>query len=202
MPDELRFVQPKLLLVEGRDEVRLFPSLLNYLGISNVQIVSYEGTPNFRRNLRTFMVTEGFDQLGSIGIVRDADQSAASALQSIQAHLGNVGLPVPDTFMTPTGSTPSVSVFVMPNNADKGALEKLCLDSLQDDPAMSCTEEYVKCFVDALDELPENMDKAKMHAFLASREKSYLHIGEAADAGCFDWNHPAFAELARFLQSL
>ena len=202
MPDELRFVQPKLLLVEGRDEERFFPSLFNYLGISNVQIVSYQGTPNFRRNLRAFMVTEGFDQLGSIGIVRDADQSAASALQSIQAHLGNLGLPVPDTFMTPTGSAPSVSVFVMPNNADKGALEKLCLESLQDDPAMRCTEEYVKCLIDALDELPENMDKAKMHAFLSSREKFYLHIGEAADAGCFDWNHPSFAQLAGFLQSL
>ena len=147
MPDPLRFFQPKLLLVEGRDEERFFPGLLNYLGISNVQIVSYGGTPNFQRNLRTFMVTEGFDQLSSIGIIRDADQSAASALQSIQAHLGNVGLPVPDTFVAPTDAIPKISVFVMPNNSDKGALEKLCLDSLKDDPAMPCTEEYVKSFL-------------------------------------------------------
>ena len=202
MQDVLKFVSPKLLLVEGRDEERFFPALLQHLNITDVQVVSYGGKPNFGPSLRVFVVTDGFEQVNSIGIVRDADTSADSALQSVRDNLRNVGLAVPDDFLVSTDSFPKVSIFVMPNNSGEGELETLCLEAFRDDPAMRCTEDFVSCFSAALDELPENLVKAKMHAFLSSREKSYLHIGEAADAGYFPWNNSAFSALARFLRNL
>ena len=202
MQDVLKFFAPKLLLVEGRDEERFFPAFLHHLGIENVQVVSYGGKPQFGSNLKVFVVTGGFEQVSSLGIIRDADASATSALQSVQDNLRNVGLTAPSDFLLPSDSIPRVSVFVMPNNSDEGELEHLCLEALQDDLAMPCTEDFVECFTEALDELPENLAKAKMHAFLSSREKSYLHIGEAADAGYFPWRHSAFAALAEFLSNL
>ena len=198
----LKFIAPKLLLVEGRDEERFFPAFLRHLGIEDVQVVSYGGKPQFGSNLKVFVVTEGFEQVSSLGIIRDADASATSALQSVQDNLRNVGLMAPSNFLLPSDSIPRVSIFVMPNNSDEGELEHLCLETLQDDPAIPCTEDFVKCFIEALDELPENLAKAKMHAFLASREKSYLHIGEAADAGYFTWDNVAFQGLAQFIRNL
>ena len=199
----LRFDEARLLLVEGRDEENLFEAFLRHLGISGIRILSYRGKNNLQNRLKVYVDAPGFDQVQSIGIVQDADTNGAqSALQSVQSALGNTGLPSPQDFLTPAGENPQVSVFIMPDNNGNGALEKLCLSALADDPAMECVEAFLQCVNDAVTAPPQNTDKAKMHVFLASREDPELRLGEAAQRGYIPWNHPAFTALAQFLQNL
>ena len=138
----------------------------------------------------------------SIGIVRDADNSAHSALQSVQSSLRNLGLPAPTVFRESAGTLPKVSIFVMPDNEHAGALEQLCLQALVDDPVMPCVAGFLQCVERVLTRPPENPAKAQIHAFLASREDPELRLGEAAQRGYIPWAHPAFAGLGQFLQNL
>ena len=67
-------------------------------------------------------------------------------------------------------------------------LEDLCLESVADDPAMPCLEEYFRCLEEQLEAgaFPSNPSKARVRAFLTSMEWleeahfEYLqkHLGE------------------------
>ena len=200
------FFYRKLLLVEGANDEDIFGVLLEHLGLDGVGISNYEGRTNLASRLRAYVATPGFDRVESIGIVRDADSdhehSANSALQSIQGALGNAGLPVPTDFLIPATGPPRVSVFVMPNNSENGEMEDLCLTALQDDPAMSCVESFIQCVNDAVGKPPKKLSKAKLHAFLASREEPEPRLKEAAKKSYFPWGNPAFQSLRDFLKAL
>ena len=200
---EVKIDCPKQLLVEGRDEELLLNRLIRHLHIEDLQVQNYQGKNNLGNFLQDMVVVVGFNSVQTMGIVQDADECAHSALQSIQSHLQNANLPVPTTFLVPTESTPITSIFVVPDNSGGGALEHLCLSALAEDPAMPCVDEFITCIEKAGCSTPENRkDKARIHAFLASRQDPELRLGEAAQRGYIPWNHPAFAQLAQFLQSL
>jgi hypothetical protein len=202
MDSVLRFDEERLLLVEGRDEENLFEAFLRHLGIVGIRILSYRGKNNLQNRLRVYVDAPGFDQVRSIGIVQDADNSGAqAALQSVQSSLRNAGLPSPQTFLTPVGDLPRVSVFIMPDNSGSGALEDLCLKALDDDPARDCVDDFLQCVKGSVTAPPQNTSKAKMHAFLASRQDPELRLGEAAQRGYIPWGHPSFAPLTEFLRS-
>ena len=190
------------LLVEGREEVQFFRGFLRHLGIDDVQIRDYEGKDNLRRYLLSFTGLNDFVQVESVAIVRDADDGAQSALQSVQDSLRNAGLAVPKDYVTSAAGPPRTSVFIMPDNGSNGALEQLCLVTLANDPAMPCVEEFLTCVNGRLTVPPRDQQKARIHAFLASREDSELRLGEAAQRGYIDWNHTPFDDLAQFLRNL
>ena len=192
----------KQLLVEGREEQFFFDAFLRHLGINDVQIQNCGGKDNLRAVLRTVAGSLDFPLVSSIGIVRDADDNAQSALQSVQDSLGNTDLPVPQSFLTPAGESPTVSVFIMPDNYNNGALEHLCLSAAEQDPAMHCVEEFLACIHARVPNPPQDSGKSRIHAFLASRVDPELRLGEAAQRGYIDWTHPAFNDLAQFLRNL
>ena len=193
--------KPKLLLVEGRDEELVLGALLRHLGIYDVQVQNYGGKNRLGYFLATVTGEPNFDQIQSLGIVRDADDDARSALESVQGSLRNVGLSVPETFLDPVGNAPAVSVFIMPDNDGPGALERLCLNAWAEDPAMPCVDAFMQCVQDNVDMTPNAADKARVHAFLASRETPDLRLGLAAQQGYLPWNS-AFDALSAFLQNL
>ena len=168
------------LLVEGEEEVRVLGALLRYLQIDDLQVWEYGGKDSLGNRLRALIATPAFDQIVSIGIVRDADSSAGSALQSVQSSLRNAGLPVPVASSEPAGDWPRVSIFIMPDNSNDGALEDLCLTALTEDPAMPCVEHFLTCVNGQVAAPPRDQQKARIHAFLASRQDPELRLGEAA----------------------
>ena len=194
--------EPKLLLVEGRDEELVLGALLRHLGIHDVQVQNYGGKNRLGYFLVSLTGEPNFDQIQSLGIVRDADDNAHSALESVQSGLRNVGLPIPQTFLSPAGNGPTVSVFIMPDNDGPGALERLCLNAWAEDPAMPCVDAFMQCVQDNADKPPVAADKARLHAFLASREDPDLRLGLAAQRGYLPWHRPAFAALSTFLRNL
>lgn len=193
----------KVLLVEGENESRFFTALLKRLGAhDSIQIINYRGKDWLREHLHVLPSLSGYASLNSLFVTRDADESFSSTFQSVCSALGSAGLGVPEQARVPTGGIPRVSVFILPDCASPGMLETLCLSAVEDDPAMPCVEQYVRCLEETACMPPKTPDKTRAHAFLASRERPDLRVGEAAEAGHWRLDSPVFAPLKNFLQAL
>ncbi len=194
--------RPKLLVVEGTDARVFFDVLLEQMGLADtVQTQDFGGVNELSSFLRTLPGTSGFSQVTSLGIVRDAENNAQSAFQSVCGSLRKAGLSVPQRPMVPASGSPGVSVFVLPDCTSPGMLETLCLQSLESDPIMPCVAEYFEC-VDVNGSLPNNMDKARLQALLASRSRPGLSLRDATKAGYWPWSSPVFDPLKQFLRAL
>lgn len=202
-PQQFDVVKDSLLIVEGTNDRRFVGAFLKWLGIANIQMVAVGGTPGFRPFLtNTLINAPNFRRLRSLGIVRDADESTASAFQSICDSLKDASLPIPSKpYMQTQLQQFTVSVAILPDGEGCGELEDLCLHSLHDQPAIECIEQYINCLTKVGMALKEP-SKSKVHAFLAGGEKPELRLGEASEAGTWDWNSSTFSQLAEFLQGL
>jgi hypothetical protein len=195
------FTQPKLLLVEGQDEIKFFDALLMRLELHDVQVRSYNGIPKLRPFLRTLPVTPGFAGLVSVGVVRDADDNAGGAFESVSAALFAAGLVAPTRPFGLAGDRPRVSVAILPPENQSGTLEDLCLEAVSADPAMQCVDSYLECLA-ANGLNPRPLAKARVHTFLASRNRPDRRLGEAAEAGEWPWDSPVFDIVKNFLSNL
>lgn len=115
--------------------------------------------------------------------------------------LRDASLPEPQQPGTLFGSNPQVAVFILPSPDRPGMLDTLCLDSVSGDSAMPCVEDYINC-LERVGRPPTNPTKARVYAFLASRSKPNLRLGEAAAAGIWALDSPAFAQLKDFVHAL
>ena len=200
---QVKIELPKMLLVEGESDRRFFETLLGRLfSTETIQVERYGGKFALREFLRLLQISPDYPMVDSIGVTRDADESSASAFQSVRSLLMSAGLDAPDEPMVATRGRPRVSVFILPNCESAGMLETLCLSAVQDDPAMPCVEQYLRCLEDSAGMPPKHPDKARAHAFLASRSKPELRVGEAAEAGHWQLNSPVFDPLKSFLLAL
>lgn len=206
----------KLLLVEGRDDLRFFNAMRRYLGMNNVEIDSYNGKPNLGNELADWVRNPEFQRFSGLGIVRDADSSFNSAFDSVISSLRRAGLPIP---VAPLAAAERdglrVSVLILPPDGGSGELEDVCLSSVAGSPDMQCVERYFDCLGNT-DPLiaPNLIAKARLHAYLAAgpvrtvrnagnaRRRPGLRLGEAADAGVWDWDSPAFRPIKDFLINL
>lgn len=200
--DAWRIEKPKLLLVEGIDEVRLFEALAKDIGAEDVQIRDYQGKGNLRRFLGVLPQIPGYSELESIGVTRDADENGDKAAESVRDALGAAGFPVPNSPLESANNGRIEVCYLIIPHGETGALEDVCLASVAEDPAMVCVEGYFDCIErSALDGPKEKwMSKAKVHAFLSSREDPALRLGEAAESGVWAFDAPAFDPLKSVLR--
>ena len=201
-PREIAFA--KQLLVEGKDEEVFFGALLAHLGLGAViQVQDYGGVNELPGFLRQFVVAPNFIQnVDAVGVIRDAETNADGAFQSVRDALGRAGLAVPNAPEVFADARPRVAVMVLPHAAAAGMLETVCLAAVGDDPVMPCVREYLACVARTTSETPSNTDKAMLHAFLSSRQKPDLLLGQAAHAGYFPWASPAFCAMKQFLKAI
>ncbi len=192
----------RVLIVEGEDEKRLFSELIAYLDLPDIEIRAIGGKTKIHGNIRALTITSGFDKVTSVGVIRDADEDPTAAFQSVCGALQNAGLARPTEPLQPAGDSPRVIVMILPNGETSGMLENLCLESVREDPAMRCVDEYFECLEERVEKLPRNLSKARVHTFLASRERPDLRLGEAAQKGYWPWDHPAFEQAKLFLNTL
>lgn len=194
--------KPKLLIGEGKEEVDFFTAFLTHLNISNVQVEQYRGKQGLASYLKTLVVRPGYLNVVSLGITRDADNSAQSAFQSVCGSLQRASLPVPSQPGEVVGYNPQVSVMILPDGQNKGMLEDLCLAAVETDPVLQCVDEYLNCVYTTVGRESNNMAKARVHAWLASQIEPDKRLGEAAKAGYLPWDSPGFDRFKQFLQSL
>ena len=203
--DGWRIEKPKLLLVEGIDEVRLFGALAKDIGVEGVQIRAYQGKNNLRRFLGVLPQVPGYSDLESIAVARDADESGDSAAQSVRDALAAANFPVPNSPLeSAVDGRIAVRYLIIPPNGESGALEDVCLASVAEDPAMACVDGYFDCIEQSALDGPRTarMSKAKVHAFLSSRENPALRLGEAAERGVWRFDAPSFGALKDILRMM
>lgn len=202
MPEPRVIVTPRQLVVEGRDAEIFFNAFLRQMGLAGIQVQNFGGKDELRGFLKALRVTPGFPRVVSLGIVRDAERDPMAAFQSVCSALRNAGMAVPQQPLMKEEGSPRVSALILPDATTAGALETICLEAVADDPVMQCVKDYFECVRQRMGSLPENLSKAQLHAFLASRPKPDLLLGQAANAGYWPWNSPAFRDMIQFLQSL
>jgi hypothetical protein len=208
------FTLQKVLLVEGHDAWQFFKALLDDLGLANtIEIRNYGGICQLAPFLRTLPAISGFGEVVSLGIIRDAESNAQDAFKAVcqaleKARSGGPSTPfqerlsVPQAPINKTGGALGVSVFILPDCVSPGMLETVCLASVAIDPAMPCVEQYFECLTGSRVPTPGNMSKARVQAYLSSRPKPGLLLGQAAHGGYFPWQSGVFEPIKQFLRAL
>ncbi|MBE9067563.1 hypothetical protein IQ260_12925 [Leptolyngbya cf. ectocarpi LEGE 11479] len=200
-PDEI--CKTKQLIVEGTDDKVFFEHLLGHLNLSDTfQVQAFGGVPKLKPWLKGFVRSPDFSDVEALGIVRDADNSSMAAFDSVCGAITNAALMPPrEPFLLQDGE-PRINVCILPGpSAQSGMLENLCLSMVEGDPAMTCITAYLDCLQQL--SLPlRNPAKAKLQAFLASREKPVIGLVGATYKGYWNWEHPAIIPIIDFLRSL
>lgn len=195
--------KPKLLLVEGQDDLHVFRALLSQIGdMPDIEVRQYGGKDNLGPFLRTLVAMSSFSRVRSVGVFRDADQDRDQAFRSVAGALQGANLPTPNRPLEAIGVRPQVIVEIIPPDGSKGEIEDVLLASVDGDPAFSCVDEFIQCLDARMGALPKKLSKARLHTFLASREVPDLLPGEAMWAGYFPWNSEAFVPIIRALRLL
>ncbi len=198
---EITEKRPCLVLGEGKDETRVFKCFLKTLGKDGVQRRDYGGKHRLGSFLDVLPNVTGFSHLRSLLVTRDADDDPEGAAKSIRGGLERAGLPVPDGPGQFTDGPLRVAFLVLPGDGREGMLEDLCMESLAEDSATDCVEEYFAC-VEKEGCSPKPRAKAWMGAWLASRERPALRLGEAMERGYLKADAPAFEPLLRLLREM
>jgi hypothetical protein len=81
-------------------------------------------------------------------------------------------------------------------------LETLLLETVADDPVMPCLEAYFECVEQHTGSQPGNRFKARVQAFLASRSRPGLLLGQAASAGYWRLESRVLDHVKHFLRTL
>ena len=200
-----RIRSDRLLLVEGKDEVNLFDALMKHCLDAEppVQVIDAGGKDQFPKNLRVLhTLARARPSLRAIGVVRDADEDASAAFQSVCDHLRNVGYQPPPVHAGFSDTEPAIGVFIVPDGEAPGAVETLCRRSKVDDDVSGCVDEYMRCLHEHGAMRSTNDDKTFAHAYLAAMGDPVARVGEGATQGVWDFGSPVFSELSGFLRRL
>lgn len=203
MPERKEIESAVQLLVEGNDQRNFFEAFISHLSIANVQIQNFGGVSQLRDFLEGLVSATGFrETVQSLGIVRDAETSAVGAFQSVQSSLSTAALPVPDSPAERTGTSPAVTVLILPGDNRQGMLETLLCESFADDPVEECIDDFFKCVESLPDVSIERSDKARAHAYLTTKPNPHFSVGVAAKNDYWDLEHSIFSAVRDFLQMI
>ena len=203
--DHSRIKKQYLIICEGVDTERFIISYLNNSSLesdprfgNDIQTFDMGGISDLGRFLSTLKNLEGYESIKQLLILRDAETSVQSAIQSIKNALQANDLPVPDEcnqWKSDDGCSIKIAFSLLPNcskSPESGALEDLCWAILKDEDAekqKADVQSFISNIIEKYDSIGSHEHKSRIHTFF-SINKNYisLKIGEAAKAGAFDWN--------------
>ena len=191
----------KFVFCEGKDDVAVVNGLASHLNL-DLQVEEYGGKDNLPSFLESLQKRPDFAQqkVIAMAIVRDADQDAAAAFQSVRNHLMQSNFPSPEANGAFSNTALRVGAFVVEVNG-RGMIEDLCLNSVADRPEFPCIDAYFACITEKSGRSPFT-SKAKVRVWMASQVDYDYRVGLAAEAGYWPWESPAFDSLKHFLQAL
>jgi hypothetical protein len=222
MKKENKKIQPNikhLILCEGNDEKWFFIWYLEYL-IKNghseldcIQIEDIGGNEDIKKQLGIWKLVSGFEQLETIGIIRDAEKNADAAVRSINQCFTDNGFTVPDApfVLKISNNTPNTIYGVLPGFDENGilqngTLEDLCLQILKDEQSgskMNIIKEYLTEIQTKFDYQIHHIHKAKLHTYFASDDKFIgSKIGEASKIGAFDFESPKLMSFRKMFEEI
>jgi hypothetical protein len=203
--ERLGIVKPVAVAVEGLDYFRtLLSQIKDDPQLQDVQLWDFKGAHNgnLGRWLKLFTMLEGYgDKIRAIGVIRDAEEDAASTLQSTAQALTNVGLAPPARPMEVTAGSPAIGILVMPHNSPSGCLEHAIIEARQPDVPLRCAEEYLHCIGVGLKN--ENWQaKVKVHALIAAGQNPAWTLSQSVAGGLWDLTHSSLKIMKDFMRLL
>ncbi len=189
------------LLVEGKDAAGFFEWMSRHLQLNGLQIQNFGGVTELRVFLRAFVKRSDFSRVTRIGVVRDAEESAKSAFDSVRGALRDARLPVPETPGRLGGVNPGVSVWILPDANTNGMLETLLWETIPDD-VRRCIDQFLVCIENVNGERVHRLHKARATAYLATQRKPHVSVGDAAKRSYWDLDHDALDPVRGFLREL
>lgn len=204
MANSFKINSKKILIVEGGDECDIFEHWFKVLKISDVQILGIGGKTQLTENLGLLQKDSDFNNVEYIKIIRDADDNATAAFQSVCSSLRRFNYPTPTVVNTATSNTrrPIVSVFIANNSNGTGSIESYFCKSLSNDKRITCVESYFECvtekegttFVDS------KLDIAKLYVYLAGNpDYSRYRLGWTVKKELWDLSKSEFDELRNYI---
>ena len=185
MAQPRRIEKPVQLLVEGKDQLNFFEAFTRRVELQNaLQVQDFGGVSELRGFLLALVDSPDFDTVESIGIVRDAEQDATGARQSVEDSLRHAGLPSPGDAGGRGGGPVVVQTLILPGEgAEAGMLETLLCRSVTDEPVNDCIDDFFGC-AEALPGVDiRRPDKARAQAYLATQPEPQVSVGVAAKRG-------------------
>lgn len=175
-----------VLLVEGSDDCHVVMSLCNTYQVPQTFGIYECGSDSLvLKRLNALISADNRPNI--IGVVLDADQSISTRWTGIQAKLIQHQYPFPaapaleGTVLAGTHSTPTLGIWLMPNNQAIGMLEDFCLEMLDtnvrqfvvDSVARAQAEPGICTFK------PAHLSKAVVHTYLAWQDEPGSPLGQA-----------------------
>ncbi|MDR0294627.1 MAG: hypothetical protein LBH91_00305 [Prevotellaceae bacterium] len=206
--------KPHLILCEGEDTTQFMIRFLEYLrkretGFESFMAFDFGGI----KELPIFLSEDlprkpGYDIAVSMTIVRDAEENHSSAVQSIKSALANSGLPAPSEPNTIVqGDTMKVAFSLFPSlskDDNSGTLEDLYISNLKEDGVEHLLND-INFFLDALKSKGRNftwLHKTKLHTYFSVTDFVSKTIGQATEAGAFNYECNEMNQLKELLRSI
>lgn len=223
MEQKIKIQKSHIILCEGRDEERFLISWLNSQDIishysvfsSDIQVVNFGGNDELQQKLQLLTHLSGFDEIvKSILIVRDAEQNVGTAIAQIQNALKSNHFNVPQSpgkweDANLDSSDVKIAYLLFPSLTDdptNGTLEDLCASILSESSSNNILKKVDDFFITLenhqLRTFPHKF-KSRIHTYFSITDKYVsLKIGEAADAGAFDWESDEFNYIKSLLREV
>jgi hypothetical protein len=190
------------LLVEGVDAKYFCIWACKAYKLEHIQVQDFGGIKDLDNFLSLITVLPNYKKVPAILIVRDAETNAESAIQSIKNSLERNNFCVPEEPYSYCSGNPSIEFAILPGDIDSdgkyfsGALEDLCMLTITPDSILKHVDEFLKTV--QKEEKLTHFHKSRLHSYLAVKNKFVgMKIGEAAKAGAWNWEHPAFSKLRK-----
>ena len=195
--------RPRLVLVEGKDDVYFCAAVRESRILPCVQFMPYGGKSNLSSFLYTLPRLPNFSIVRGIAVIRDADGDSNGAFQSIQAALKRAGLPVPTAELKPaTRDEITTAALVLPGDGATGELEDCLLRSIVGHAYLAPVNDFINV-IEQLKGAPlSERSKSKVRSFMAIQDPSHDLIGASAKAGVFPLDHSAFAGIEMVIRMI
>ncbi len=191
--------KPIVFAVEGIDEINFFEAFLKHCKVDNFEIKAVLGKDNFKTQLKTLVASSGFSNVTKLVLIRDADESSENTFVSLQNTLKELSLPVPkQEGEFNTLNNLACGIYIMPLFPEKGMIENLCLQSINDTNDNLCIDKFIEC----VDKKPSNIAKAKAQIYLSIQNPMVSSLGIGAKKGYWNFNHQCFDKLRHFVGQL
>lgn len=207
-----RIEKKHLILCEGADAEGF---LNNYLHSqvaeqhSLIQVANFGGNQEFRKSLELLRKTDGFSDLCSLLVIRDAETDAQAASDQVRFALEDYRFAAPKAQGEWKEGIPRTCFLLFPylgRRIAPGTLEDLCLSILAESEADNVIGK-IDTFLDTLHQdglrTFSHPHKTRLHTyFSATNELVTKNIGLAAKAGAFNWSHPGLEPLKNCLRKI
>jgi hypothetical protein len=211
--EKLEIKYSKLLLVEGIDAYYFWIWALQPFGVGDVQVMDFGGITELTVFLKTLSGLSGYDKVTTIVIARDAETNSKTAVDNIKKALLKAQLSVPVNSFEFSVTTPRVAFMLFPGFDDNkklisGTLEDLCVKIIKDsdNQKLDCVKAYLDCLGNYLSEKGQEIKrphKTFLHAYFAGDNKYVgMKIGEASQAGVWDWGHDKLKPFKNVITSM